>query len=140
MMKKIKPERDMVKPRIKDIGEIINRNKRNSEGTGFHVGGSEGVGLKVEKGEIEGVLGEIINRNKRNSEGTGFHVGWSENGILENGNLEIYSINVLGENRQIIRFGKICDKLILFLKYLVIYHFFCTQVPQNQVLNSSRVQ
>ena len=62
MMKKIKPERDTVKPWIKDIGEIINRNKRNSEGTGFHV-------------------------------------GWSGNGILEIGNLEIYSINVLGENR-----------------------------------------
>ena len=108
MMKKIKPERDIVKPRIKDIGEII-----------------------IEKGEIEGVLGEIINRNKRNSEGTGFHVGWSENSILENGKLEVYSINVLRENRQITPFGKICDKLILFLKYLAICHFFCTQVPQN---------
>ena len=53
MMKKIKPERDIVKPRIKDIGEIINRNKRNSEGTGCHVGGSEGVGLKVEKVKLK---------------------------------------------------------------------------------------
>ena len=42
------------------LGEIINRNKRNSEGTGFHVGGSEGVGLKVEKGEIEGVYWKML--------------------------------------------------------------------------------
>ena len=48
MMKKIKPERDTVKPRIKDIGEIINRNKRNSEGTGFHVGWSGTVYWKLE--------------------------------------------------------------------------------------------
>ena len=46
----------------------------------------------------------------------------------------------IGENSQIPRFGKICGKLALFLKYLVIYHFFSTQVPQNRVLNNTQVQ
>ena len=39
-----------------------------------------------------------------------------------------------GENSQIPRFGKIFGKLALFQKYLV------TRVPQNQILNSNRVQ
>ena len=45
-----------------------------------------------------------------------------------------------GENSQIPRFGKICGKLTLFQKYLTIYHFFITRVPQNQVLHSTRFQ
>ena len=48
--------------------------------------------------------------------------------------------NPSGENSQMSRFGKICGKLALFQKYLAIYHFFSTQVPQNQVLNSTQVQ
>ena len=44
----------------------------------------------------------------------------------------------IGENSQIPRFDKICGKLALFQKYLVIYHFFSTQVSQNRVLNSTR--
>ena len=43
-----------------------------------------------------------------------------------------------GENSQIPRFGKICDKLALFRKYLAIYYFFSTRVPQNRVLHSTR--
>ena len=46
---------------------------------------------------------------------------------------------IKGENSQIPRFGKICDKLALFWKYLAIYHFFSTRVSQNRVLNSIRV-
>ena len=42
-----------------------------------------------------------------------------------------------GENSQIC---KICGKLTVFQKYLAIYHFFNTRVPQNRVLNSTRVQ
>ena len=45
-----------------------------------------------------------------------------------------------GENSQIPRFGKICGKLVLFQKYLAIYQFFSTRVPQNRVLNSTQVQ
>ena len=45
-----------------------------------------------------------------------------------------------GKNSHIPRFGKISDKLTLFQKYLAIYHFFSTRVPQNRVLNSTRVQ
>ena len=45
-----------------------------------------------------------------------------------------------GENSQIPHFGKICGKLVLFWKYLGIYHFFSTRVSQNRVLNSTRVQ
>ena len=45
-----------------------------------------------------------------------------------------------GENSQIPRFGKISDKVTLFQKYLAIYHFFSTRVPQNRVLNSTRIQ
>ena len=45
-----------------------------------------------------------------------------------------------GENSQIPCFDKICGKLALFWKYLAIYHFFSTRVPQNQVLNSTQVQ
>ena len=33
------------------------------------------------------------------------------------------------ENRQIPRFDKICDKLALFRKHLVIYHFFSNRGP-----------
>ena len=44
-----------------------------------------------------------------------------------------------GENSQIPRFGKICGKLELFRKYLVIYHFFSTRISQNRVLNSTEV-
>ena len=32
----------------------------------------------------------------------------------------------IGENNQIPRFGKICDKLALFQKYLAIYQLFST--------------
>ena len=46
---------------------------------------------------------------------------------------------MVGENSQIPCFGKICGKLALFQKYLAIYHFFGTRVPQNWVLNSTRV-
>ena len=45
-----------------------------------------------------------------------------------------------GENSQIPRFDKVCDKLALFHKYLAIYHFFSTRVSQNRVLNSTQVQ
>ena len=45
-----------------------------------------------------------------------------------------------GENSQIPYFGKICSKLVLFRKYLAIYHFFSTRISQNRVLNSTRVQ
>ena len=45
-----------------------------------------------------------------------------------------------GKNSHIPRFGKISDKLTLFQKYLAIYHFFSTRVPQNRVLNSTRIQ
>ena len=45
-----------------------------------------------------------------------------------------------GENSQILRFDKICDKLALFQKYLEMYHFFSTRVPQNRVQNSIRVR
>ena len=48
-------------------------------------------------------------------------------------------VEIIGENSQIPYFGKICDKLALFRKYLVMYHFFCTWVSQNWVLNSTRV-
>ena len=44
-----------------------------------------------------------------------------------------------GENSQIPRFGKICDKLTLFQKYLAMYYFFSTRFSQNRVLNSTRV-
>ena len=43
----------------------------------------------------------------------------------------------MGENSQIPCFGKICGKLALFRKYLAIYHFFSTQIPQNQVPSES---
>ena len=42
-----------------------------------------------------------------------------------------------GENSQIPCFGKIYGKLVLFRKYLGIYHFFSTRGPQNRVLNST---
>ena len=45
-----------------------------------------------------------------------------------------------GKNSHISRFGKISDKVTLFQKYLAIYHFFSTRVPQNRVLNSTRIQ
>ena len=48
--------------------------------------------------------------------------------------------STFSENSQIPCFGKICDKLALFRKYLAIYHFFSTRIPQNQVLNSTQVQ
>ena len=51
-----------------------------------------------------------------------------------------YMHGYCGENSQIPCFGKICGKLALFRKYLAIYHFFSTRVPQNRVLNSTRVQ
>ena len=43
----------------------------------------------------------------------------------------------MGENSQIPCFGKIYGKLALFRKYLAIYHFFSTQVPQNRVPSES---
>ena len=49
-------------------------------------------------------------------------------------------LTIRGENSQIPRFGKICGKLAQFRKYLPIYHFFSTRVPQNRVLNSTQVQ
>ena len=48
-------------------------------------------------------------------------------------------VTSVSENSQIPCFGKICDKLALFQKYLTIYHFFSTRVPQNRVLNSTPV-
>ena len=50
------------------------------------------------------------------------------------------SINYATSNSQISHFGKICNKLALFRKYLVMYHFFSTRVSQNRVLNSTQVQ
>ena len=47
---------------------------------------------------------------------------------------------IAGENRKILCFGKICDKLELFRKYLATYHFFSTRVSQNLVQNRTRVQ
>ena len=44
-----------------------------------------------------------------------------------------------GQNNRILRFGKICSKLTLFWKYLIIYHFFSARVSQNRVLNSTWV-
>lgn len=41
-----------------------------------------------------------------------------------------------GENDPIVCFGKIYGKLVLIWKYLIIYHFFNTQILQNRVLNS----
>ena len=41
----------------------------------------------------------------------------------------------IGENSQILCFGKICDKLALFWKYLAIYHFFSNRISQNRILN-----
>ena len=43
------------------------------------------------------------------------------------------------KNSQISCFDKICDKLTLFQKYLIIYHFFSTRISQNRVLNNTRV-
>ena len=45
----------------------------------------------------------------------------------------------MGKNSQIPRFGKNCGKLALFRKYLAIYHFFNTQVPQNRFPSESPV-
>ena len=51
-----------------------------------------------------------------------------------------FTLFFFGENSQIPHFGKICDKLALFRKYLSIYYFFSTRVLQNQVPNSTQVQ
>ena len=40
-------------------------------------------------------------------------------------------VTSVSENCQIPCFGKICDKLALFRKYLAIYHFFSTRVPSE---------
>ena len=40
-------------------------------------------------------------------------------------------VTSVSENSQIPCFGKICDKLALFRKYLTIYHFFSTRVPSE---------
>ena len=47
----------------------------------------------------------------------------------------ILSSIYIGENSQILCFGKICDKLALFWKYLAIYHFFSNRISQNRILN-----
>jgi len=53
--------------------------------------------------------------------------------------IQVISMETNGKNSQIPCFGKICGKLALFQKYLAIYHFFNTRVPQNRVLNSTWV-
>lgn len=47
---------------------------------------------------------------------------------------------LFGQNGNIPQFGKIFSNILLFVKYLVIYHFFLTQVcrvtrvPKSQVI------
>ena len=59
--------------------------------------------------------------------------------LQEIGSGNMLANEFVGQNSQIPRFDKICSKLALFRKYLVIYHFFSTRVSQNRVLNSTQV-